>query len=172
MPTGLPEIPAGPGFDNGLVSSDPLVYSDHWRVRQYEIDAFGHVNNAVYLNWAEEMASRHAEASGLGAEWAASHQGGWVIRHSEITYHAPAHFGDELELRVQVELIKGTRAHRRTTIKRRSEGLLLAEVFTEWVWVRLSDGRPAPVPKELVAIAAETTAATIARLGVRPGDRG
>ncbi len=165
---GVDNPPRGPrrtGLDNVPVSSDPLVYSDHWRVRQYEIDAFGHVNNAVYLNWAEEMASRHAEASGLGADWAARHQGGWVIRRSEITYHAPARFGDELELRVQVELVKGTRAYRRTTIKRRSEGILLAEVFTEWVWVRLSDGRPAPVPKELVKIAAEATAATVARLG-------
>lgn len=157
-----PGPPLGASFDNGMVSSDPLSYRDHWRVREYEVDGFGHVNNAVYLNWAEEMAARHAEASGLGQEWAAQHQGGWVVRHTEITYFAPARFGDELELAVQVELVRGTRAHRRTTIDRGRDGLRLAEVFTEWVWVRLSDHRPAPVPKELVALAAERTAATLA----------
>ena len=30
----------------------------------------------------------------------------------------------------------------------------LAEVRTEWVWVRVSDGRPTRVPPELVALAA------------------
>ncbi|MHB8325325.1 MAG: acyl-CoA thioesterase [Candidatus Dormibacteria bacterium] len=147
---------------------DPLVYTDRWRVRQYEVDAYGHVNNAVYLNYAEEMASRHAEVSGFGAQWAADHQGGWVIRRNDITYHAPARFGDELELTVRVELLKGTRGHRRTTIKRTADGVLLAEVFTEWVWVRLSDGRPAPIPSELVEVAAERTAATLAQPGGRP----
>ena len=151
-----------PSFDNGLVSSDPLVYTDRWRVRQYEIDAYGHVNNAVYLNYAEEMASRHAEVSGFGAAWAARHQGGWVIRRNEVTYHAPARYGDELELTVRVELLKGSRGHRRTTIVRAADGVQLAEVFTEWVWVRLKDGRPAPIPKELVEVAAERMAATLA----------
>jgi len=37
----------------------------------------------------------------------------------------------------------------------------MAEIFTEWVWVRASDGRPAPVPKELVALAAVATEATL-----------
>jgi acyl-CoA thioester hydrolase len=145
------------------VDPDPLTYRDRWRVRQYEIDAYGHVNNAVYLNWAEEMASRHAEVSGFGAEWASQHGGGWVIRHHDVTYHAPARFGDELELMVQVELIRGTRGQRRTTIHRASDHRLLAEIATEWAWVRLSDGRPAPVPEELVRVAAPATAATLAR---------
>jgi acyl-CoA thioesterase FadM len=39
----------------------------------------------------------------------------------------------------------------------------MAEIFTEWVWVRASDGRPAPVPKELVELAAEATQATLRR---------
>lgn len=149
--------------NNGGVDSDPLIYRDRWRVRQYEIDAYGHVNNAVYLNWAEEMASRHAEASGFGAEWASQHGGGWVIRHHDVTYHAPARFGDELELMVQVELIRGSRGRRRTTVHRASDHRLLAEISTEWAWVRLSDGRPAPVPEELVKVAAPATAATLTR---------
>jgi acyl-CoA thioesterase FadM len=37
----------------------------------------------------------------------------------------------------------------------------MAEIFTEWVWVRAGDGRPAPVPKELVELAAEATEATL-----------
>jgi acyl-CoA thioester hydrolase len=141
---------------------DPIEYTARWRVRSYELDSNGHVNNAVYLNWAEEIATEHAEAAGYGRAWAAGKGGGWVVRRSEITYHRPAVYGEEVELLVRVELVRGVRAVRRTLIRRASDGEPLAEVLTEWVWVRLTDGRPAPVPKELVELAAAATAATLA----------
>lgn len=111
-----------------------------WPVRGYELDSRGHVNNAVYLSWAEEIATAHAEAAGYGREWSAQRGGGWVIRHIDITYHRPAVYGDEVEVTVRVELVKGVRGVRRTTIRRVSDGVLFAELLTEWVWVRLSDG--------------------------------
>lgn len=141
---------------------DPIEYTARWRVRSYELDSNGHVNNAVYLNWAEEIATEHAEAAGYGRAWAASKGGGWVVRRSEITYHRPAVYGEEVELLVRVELVRGVRGVRRTLIRRAGDGEPLAEVLTEWVWVRLSDGRPAPVPRELVELAADATAATLA----------
>jgi len=149
--------------DMGDLLVDPMEYAARWRVRNYELDSNGHVNNAVYLNWAEEIASQHAEAAGYGRAWSIERGGGWVIRKSEITHHRPALFGDEVEVRVRVQLVKGVRGVRRTWIRRMPGGELLAEVLTEWVWVRLSDGRPTPVPRELVDLAAEVTAATLGR---------
>jgi acyl-CoA thioester hydrolase len=146
--------------DSGRV--DPLYFATRWRVRTYELDANGHVNNAVYLSWAEEIAAEHAEAAGYGREWSIARGGGWLIRKSEILHHRPAVYGDEVEVSVRVELVRGVRAVRRTWIRRAETAELLAEVVTEWVWVRLSDGRPAPVPKELVALSAAATAATLA----------
>ena len=95
-------------------------------------------------------------------DWSAGQGGGWVVRRSEITYHRPAVHGEEVELVVRVLLVRGARGVRRTLIRRTSDGELLADVLTEWVWVRLRDGRPAAAPKELVALAAEATAATLA----------
>ncbi len=149
--------------------TDPIEYTVRWRVRNYELDSNGHVNNAVYLNWAEEIAAEHAEAAGYGREWSVSKGGGWIIRRSEITHHRPAVYGNEVELTVRVELVRGVRGVRRTMIRRVSDEELLAEVLTEWVWVRLHDGRPAPVPKELVELAAEVTAATLAGRRSRRG---
>ena len=149
------------GRDRGSI--DPLVFSMRWPVRGYELDSRGHVNNAVYLSWAEEIATAHAEAAGYGRQWSAGRGGGWVIRHIDITYHRPAVYGDEVEVTVQVELVRGARGLRRTTIRRVADGELLAELLTEWVWVRLSDGRPAPAPRELVDLAAQVTARTLAR---------
>src|SRR5437764_13820860 len=149
--------------------ADPFEFTMRWPVRGYELDSRGHVNNAVYLSWAEELATAHAEAAGYGREWSERRGGGWVIRRTEITYHKPAVYGDEIELTVTVELVRGARGVRRTTIRRAPNGELLAEVLTEWVWVRLSDGRPTQVPRELIELAAAAPAATIARR--RPGPR-
>ena len=121
-------------------------------MRTYELDLNGHVNNAVYLNYAEQIASEHAEAIGFGRAWSAEQGAGWVARRHELVYHQPAFYGDELELTTRVEVMRGARGQRYTTITRISDGTLLTDIRTEWVWVRLSDGRPARIPPELVAM--------------------
>ena len=133
--------------------ADPIEYTTRWRVRGYELDSNGHVNNSVYLSWAEEIAALHAEAAGYGREWTLEQGGLWVVHRSEITHRRPAVYGDEVELTVKVELLKGARGVRRTWIRRAADGELLCEVLTEWAWVRAADGRPARVPKELVELA-------------------
>jgi len=141
---------------------DPLVYTARWRVRSYEIDQNGHVNNAVYLNYAEALTVEHAEASGYGRAWTEARGGAWVVRRHEVLYLRPARLGDELALTVRVELVRGVRGVRRTTIARAADGEPVAEVWSEWVWLRLGDGRPSRVPGELVDLAAGVTAATLA----------
>jgi acyl-CoA thioester hydrolase len=139
-----------------------------WPVRGYELDSNGHVNNAVYLSWVEELATAHAEAAGYGRAWCAEKGGGWVIRRSEITYHQPARYGDLVELTVFVELVRGARGVRRTSIRRAEDGTLFAEARTEWVWVRLTDGRAMAAPADLVELASRVTRETLAK---RPGTR-
>jgi acyl-CoA thioester hydrolase len=144
---------------------DPLVYTARWRVRSYEVDQNGHVNNAVYLNYAEALTVEHAEASGYGRAWSEAQGGAWVVRRHEVEYLRPAYMGDELDLTVRVELVRGVRGVRRTTIARARDAVPVAEVRSEWVWVRLADGRPVRVPTELVQVAASVTADTLARQG-------
>lgn len=135
------------------MTADPVDYSERWRVRSYELDSNGHVNNAVYLQWSEEIATRHAEAAGYGKAWTAARGGAWVIHRSEITYRRPAVYGDEVEVKVHVELVRGARGVRRTWVARVADGELLAEILTEWAWIHLSDGRPTRVPRELEELA-------------------
>jgi acyl-CoA thioester hydrolase len=144
------------------MTADPLHYSERWRVRNNELDSNGHVNNSVYLAWAEEIATRHAEAAGYGRAWSEERGGGWVIHKTEITYHRPAVYNDIVEVAVDLELIRGARGIRSTRITRSHDEELLAELWTEWAWVRLTDGRPMRVPPELVELAAPATARTLA----------
>lgn len=146
---------------------DPLRFSMSWPVRGYELDSNGHVNNAVYLSWVEEIATAHAEAAGYGRAWSLEKGGGWVIRRSEITYHRPAVYGDLVEIEVVVELVRGARGVRRTSMRRGGDGTLFAEAVTEWVWVRLRDGRAVAAPRELVEQAAEVTRQTLSKRPIR-----
>lgn len=132
---------------------DPAGLLEHtlrFGVRTYEVDENGHVNNAVYLNWAENLTADHAEAAGFGRAWSLERGGAWLVRRHEITYHQPAVRGDEIEATVRVRALGGVRGVRRTTFVRLSDGVEIAEVESEWVWVRVADGRPARVPAELM----------------------
>lgn len=129
---------------------DPWRHTVRWPVRQYELDQFGHVNNAVYLNWIEQVATDHVEALGYGLEWAATHGGGWVVREHHVTYHRPVVYGDVVLVTTLPEELSGVRGTRRTEIRRESDGTLMTEAVTLWVWVRRADGRPTRIPKELL----------------------
>jgi acyl-CoA thioester hydrolase len=120
-------------------------------VRSYELDANGHVNNSVYLAYAEEVATLHAEGLGFGRQWTLDNGGTWVVHRHEIVYHRPAVAGDELELTTRVTQMRGARGLRATSI-RLLDGRPVAEVLTEWVWVRTTDGRPTRVPEAMVSL--------------------
>ena len=129
---------------------DPWRFSERISVRQYELDVLGHVNNAVYLNWAEQVAIDHVEALGFGRAWSLEQGGAWVVRQHHVTYHLPVEYGDAVTVTTLPQELGGVRGQRRTEIHRESDGALTTEVLTEWVWVRSSDGRPARVPEALL----------------------
>ena len=143
--------------------ADPLAYRTSWPVRHYELDGNGHVNNAVYLHYAEHLTLLHAERSGYGQSWSVARGGAWVVHRNLVDYHRPAYYGDLLELCVRVLYVRGSRGIRHTRIRREAQGELCAEVLTEWVWTRLVDGRPGRVPEELVHVAAGVTGDTLVR---------
>ena len=128
---------------------DPWRFTVRWAVRQYELDALGHVNNAVYLNWAEQVGIEHVESLGFGRAWSLAQGGAWVVREHHITYHRPVEYGDVVLVATLPQDIAGARGLRRTEIRRVSDEALTTEVATEWIWVRLRDGRPLRVPAEV-----------------------
>lgn len=67
-------------------------------VRSYELDSFGHVNNATFLNYLEAARSDYLEEMGLSFNDFAKWQAFPVIARHEINYKSPAYFGDELSI--------------------------------------------------------------------------
>lgn len=65
-------------------------------VEEAEVDAYGHVNNAVYLAWLDACAWAHAEALGFGMAAALDEQRGLAVRAVQLDYLGPARLGDRV----------------------------------------------------------------------------
>ncbi len=79
-------IPAdGIGILRGMTDVDPWCFSETWQVRQHELDQFGHVNNAVYLNWVEQVATDHVDALGFDVSGRSRGTAAGVVREHHVT---------------------------------------------------------------------------------------
>jgi acyl-CoA thioester hydrolase len=113
------------------------------------IDANGHVNNVVYLAWAQDLAIAHwsARASTQDqARWA------WVVLRHEVDYRRPLRLGETALGRTWVdEAPEGPRFARFCRIDA-PDGAMCAQVRTVWCLVDPATGRPQRVPLRMVEI--------------------
>ncbi|MEE9381861.1 MAG: thioesterase family protein [Nannocystaceae bacterium] len=80
-----------------------IVQSVSWS----DIDAFGHVNHAVYLSWFENARFHYFELTGVSA-YHASRNHGPILARITVDYRAPVRFPDELWVSMQVLRIGNT----------------------------------------------------------------
>jgi acyl-CoA thioester hydrolase len=120
------------------------------RVAWQDIDSAGHVNNAVYLAYAEDAGVRIAAARGWPMTRMMQQGFGIIARRHQIEYREPGLLDDELDVSTWVGDVKRATAMRYYAIRRVSDGALLARVQTLWVWVALATGRPLRVPAQFM----------------------
>jgi len=81
-----------------MSTSNEFAWRHRLTVRFRDCDAMGHVNHAVYFTYFEQgRLTFWRELTGTPSPHARV-----IIAHAECDYRAPAHFGDELEVRVNV----------------------------------------------------------------------
>ena len=108
-----------------------------------DIDENGHVNNVVYLRWAQDLGVAHwrslAPAEAL-ATWA------WIALRHEIDYRRALLPGETGHGRTWVsETAEGPRFNRFIRIDA-DDGAMCAQVTTTWVLIEQATGRPKRVP--------------------------
>jgi len=79
------------------------VHTVRFRVRTYECDAYGHVNNAVYLNYLEYARDQYIEQHGLDYQELVASGGGIFVAEARLSYLSPALPGEELTLTTEPE---------------------------------------------------------------------
>ena len=108
-----------------------------------DIDDNGHVNNVVYLRWAQDMGVAHWQSlapSQAQATWA------WVALRHEIDYRRELKLGETAQGRTWVAReASGPRFDRYIRIDG-PDGAMCAQVVTTWVLIEQATGRPRRVP--------------------------
>lgn len=123
-------------------------FTRRFRVRHYELDSFHQVNNAVYANYMQEAAIAASTAAGYSPAWYREHGTSWFIRQLSIRYHAPAVYGDELEVTTWVSGMRRVTSNREYKITRAGDGALIARARVNWVYIDVKTGQPRRIPKE------------------------
>lgn len=145
-------------------------FAAYFRVRHYEADALGHVNNATWLHYLEHAAIEHSAALGYSLERFAALGGAFIVRRNEIDYLRPAVPGDTLQVLTWPVSFVGARATRDYEIRLAAPaaeasgvpvppdrfwlageeplGALLVRARTLWVWTDRA-GRPRRIPAVL-----------------------
>jgi acyl-CoA thioester hydrolase len=81
LPSGMSTDATAPRFERPLT------------ILPEDIDGLGHVNNVVYLRWAQDIATAHWEAAATPEQ---QERLAWVALRHEIDYKHPALPGDDV----------------------------------------------------------------------------
>jgi len=127
----------------------PAPHRIELEVVEAEIDHYGHVNNAVYLQWFDRAAWSHSAALGVRIEDCVTLRRGMAAHRSEIDYHRSALLGDRVEVGTWIVAADGRlRVTRRFQVRRVSDGVTLTRARTDYVCVNLDTGQAARMPAE------------------------
>ena len=122
-----------------MSSPHPARFERRFTVREQDIDALGHVNNVVYLQWIQDVAAAHWAHAATSEQF---EETVWVAVRHEIDYKAPAFAGEEVLARTWVEEWTGATSDRRTEIVRPVDDKLLARARTVWCALDPATQRP------------------------------
>jgi len=117
-------------------------------VEARDIDAYDHVNNAVYLTWLDRAAWSHSAALGVPLEQCLGVRRGMAALRTEIDFVRAALLGDRVRVATWIADSDGRlRVERRFHVVRAADEATLARARTEYVCINLDTGRAVRMPE-------------------------
>jgi len=112
------------------------------------IDELGHVNNAAWVQWIQQVAVAHWD---LVADAAQKNAYYWVVVRHEIDYLRAAHEGDRVTARTWIgDAPRGARSERFVEFTG-PDGKICVRSKTQWAIIDKALGKPIRVPAEVIA---------------------
>ena len=112
------------------------------------IDELGHVNNAVWVQWIQDMATAHWEAAARPADRETFF---WVVTRHEIDYRGNIAEGDSVTGTTWIEgPARGAQSIRRVEF-RDAEGKIIVSATTTWAMLDRATQRLARVRPDVLA---------------------
>lgn len=124
------------------------IFTQKVRIAPDDIDMLGHVNNIVYLRWAQDIAVAHWMAR-AAPEMVAAYV--WVVARHEVDYRAPLQLGDEIEARTWVaDAAEGAKWARFVEIGKIGASRPAASIKTQWCLLNANTRRVMRVPDAII----------------------
>lgn len=125
------------------------VFTQRFLVDASVIDELGHVNNTVYLRWAQDIATAHWRAR-ASAEAVAAFV--WVVLRHEVDYSNALTLGDEAYVRTWVdEAPRGPAWARFVEVYKTGSEKPAVQIKSNWCLLDAATRRVRRVPPELAA---------------------
>lgn len=103
-----------------------------------DIDELGHVNNAVWVRWIQEVSTAHWQALATLEQQAAYI---WIVTRHEIDYRGNISLGESVTARTWLsEMPRGARFNRNVDFTK-SDGTVIVTAKTAWALLDRESGR-------------------------------
>ena len=118
------------------------VFDLHIQVKPEHIDVLGHVNNVVYVQWMQDVATAHIETLGVGLEKYLEMKHAMVAVEHHVQYRKAAMLNDDIILRTWLYDINALYSFRQYAFFNAKDNSLLFTGNTKWACIEISSGRP------------------------------
>ncbi|MDT8340596.1 MAG: acyl-CoA thioesterase [Longimicrobiales bacterium] len=116
--------------------------------RSYELDSFGHLNHAVFLNYFEHARFQTLAAGGFPPDAITARDEGVHVVRVEVDYRREVRLGDALEIATSLAAIRTSSLTLRQVAYRAGDPEHVhAEALVVAVWIG-PDGRPMRIPAD------------------------
>jgi acyl-CoA thioester hydrolase len=115
------------------------------KVKNYDIDSYGHVNNAVYIQYLEDARTYFLEKFNLYLSDLKDNGISIMISEIKIKYKTPTFLGDILEISGQFSIFTRVKSTWHHYIRRGKE--LIAEAFVSCAYVQ--NNHVIPIPEDI-----------------------
>lgn len=112
------------------------------------IDVMGHVNNAVWVQWMEAIATAHWEAAAAPAHISAYV---WVVTRHEIDYRGNIAEGESVTAETFIPAVPTGARFDRVVEFRDAAGKAIVSARSTWAMIDRISGRVMRVPAEVAA---------------------
>jgi len=123
------------------------IFTYQHTVTEDELDTLNHVNNVVYVQWIQDISSKHWEdltKSRPDLDYV------WVVTRHEIDYKKEAVLGDEITFKTWVGETKGVRSIRHVEIYKGV--VLLVKAKTVWCMLDAKTLRPMRITESVLKV--------------------
>ena len=127
-------------YNQGNVSVS-TIFDLQITVQPEHIDALGHVNNVVYMQWMQQVAGAHINQLGLGLKQYLELKHAMVAVEHHVQYLKPTFVGEQLILRTWLSDLNALYSTRQYVFYRPQDQAVVFVGNTKWACVEIASGR-------------------------------